>query len=74
MMKHELRMRVIGARFTATLVALALLSAGVAVAREYPAAALAGLAMWALGNALIFTAERYLQRWKALKRAEKREH
>lgn len=68
-MKHELKMRVIGARFTAVLAGAGVLTAVVELARSYPAAVLGGLAMWALGNALIFAGDYHLRRWKALRRA-----
>lgn len=71
-MKHELKMRVIGARFTAVLAGAGVLTALVELARSYPAAVLGGLMMWALGNALIFAGDYHLRRWKALRRAGRR--
>lgn len=71
-MKHELKMRVIGARFTAVLAGAGVLTALVELARSHPAAVFGGLAMWALGNALILVADYHLRRWKVMKRASRR--
>ena len=71
-MKHELKMRVIGARFTAVLAGAGVLTAFVELARSYPAAVLGGLMMWALGNALILAGDYHLRRWKVLRRAGRR--
>lgn len=71
-MKYELKMRVIGARFTATLVFLAALSFGAALVRMYPAAFIAGGVMWALGNALVLAENWHLRRWKVMKRLKRR--
>ena len=67
MKKNEIR-----ARFTATLVFLAALSFGAALARMYPAAVLGGLALWALGNALALAENWHLRRWKVMKRLKRR--
>ena len=71
-MKYELKMRVIGARFTATLVFLAALSFGAALVRMYPAAVLGGLVLWALGNVLVLAENWHLRRWKVMKRLKRR--
>ena len=68
-MKHELKMRVIGARFMAVLAGVGVLAALAELARSYPAAVLGGLMMWVLGNALIFAGDYHLRCWKALRRA-----
>ena len=72
MTKKDIKMRVIGARVTAVLVAAAAISAGLALLREYPIAVLGALAMWALGNALLYTADCYLCRFRAIRREETR--
>lgn len=72
MKKNEIRACVIGARFTAALVFLAALSFGAALARMYPAAVLGGLALWALGNALVLAENWHLRRWKVMKRLKRR--
>ena len=71
-MKKELKMRVVGARCMQVLAALGGVALAVWLAREYPAAFLAGGVLWALGNALVLAENWHLRRWKVMKRLKRR--
>lgn len=71
-MKKELKMRVVGARCMLVLAALGGVALAVWLARECPAAFLAGGVLWALGNALVLAENWHLRRWKVMKRLKRR--
>lgn len=69
---NDLKRIVIGARCMLVLAAMGCVTLAVWLAREYPAALVAGGVMWALGNALVLAEDWHLRRWKVMKRLGRR--
>ena len=65
-MKRELKMRVLGARWMVLLAGTALMLGVAALTAAYPAAVLAGLAVYLIGRGMLIYSEWQLRRWKAL--------